>query len=172
MTIVAFCAISVLGFAANVSAAEIGNTVWNDHNANGVQDAGEEGIAGVRVKLYNGNDVEDDTTNSQGRYKFKDLDSGNYDLIVAQETLPDGCWATHDRDGNEDGEYKKYLREDDYFTHADFGYKCPTHTGVAAGKMSPVTGPGTTAAIIALALAAGAGLYVYKRHTTNEISKK
>lgn len=33
---------------------EIGNRVWLDSNANGVQDAGENGIAGVTVRLFNG----------------------------------------------------------------------------------------------------------------------
>ena len=30
----------------------IGDTVFSDHNGNGVQDPGEPGIAGVQVKLY------------------------------------------------------------------------------------------------------------------------
>ena len=159
-----FVAVFAIGLAVDVQAGAIGNTVWNDHNKNGVQDPGEEGIAGVKVKLYNGNDVEDDKTNSQGRYKFKDLDAGHYTLIVAQETLPEGCYATYDRDGNKDGKYSdKYVQEDDYYTHADFGYYCPTHTFVSVGHVSPVTGPGTAAAIIALAIAVGAGLFIYKR---------
>lgn len=33
---------------------EIGNRVWNDANGNGVQDPGENGIAGVSVRLYQG----------------------------------------------------------------------------------------------------------------------
>lgn len=168
-----FIAVFAIGLAVDVNAAAIGNTVWNDRNANGVHDAGEEGIAGVKVKLYHGNDVEDDKTNSQGRYKFKDLDAGHYTLIVAQETLPEGCYATHDRDGDKDGEYgKKYLHEDDYYTHADFGYHCPSSTSVSVGQVSPVTGPGTAAMIIALAVAVGAGFIVYKRRTTAEVTKK
>ncbi len=31
---------------------EVGNRVWDDANANGVQDAGEAGLAGVQVELY------------------------------------------------------------------------------------------------------------------------
>jgi hypothetical protein len=34
--------------------ASIGDLVWNDQNGNGLQDAGEPGIQGVTVKLYNG----------------------------------------------------------------------------------------------------------------------
>jgi SdrD B-like domain len=32
---------------------EIGNRVWNDTNGNGIQDAGENGIGGVMLELYN-----------------------------------------------------------------------------------------------------------------------
>lgn len=167
------CAICTLGVAVNVSAAEIGNTVWNDRNANGVQDAGEEGIAGVRVKLYNGNDVETDKTNSKGRYGFEDLDAGHYTLIVAQETLPEGCYATYDRDGKKDGKYSdKYLREGDDFTHADFGYNCTKKDYAVAGTYAPRTGVGSAAGIIALALASGTGLFFYKRNTLTDHTKK
>jgi len=33
----------------DAQAVEIGNRVWNDLNANGIQDANEPGIAGVTV---------------------------------------------------------------------------------------------------------------------------
>jgi hypothetical protein len=39
------------GFYAAVS---VGNLVWLDKNANGVQDAGEPGLAGVIATLLNG----------------------------------------------------------------------------------------------------------------------
>lgn len=44
--------------------ASIGNRVWKDFNANGLQDPGEQGIAGVSVSLYHpdGTPVEDVTT--------------------------------------------------------------------------------------------------------------
>ncbi len=173
MAIVALCAITIMGVAANVSAASIGNTVWNDRNANGVQDAGEEGISGVKIKLYNGNDVETDKTNSQGRYKFKDLDDGSYDIVVAQETLPEGCYNTYDRDWNKDGKYEdKWVGGDDYYTHADFGYHCPATSYVAVGQSSPVTGPSTMIAIIAIAMAAGGAMFVYKRQSKKTALRK
>jgi hypothetical protein len=58
ITTIVLSAFLLIGAVGNVYAAEIGNTVWNDANKNGVQDDGEEGISGVRIKLYNGNDVE------------------------------------------------------------------------------------------------------------------
>ncbi|PID52607.1 MAG: hypothetical protein CR972_01225 [Candidatus Moraniibacteriota bacterium] len=167
-----FITLFTSGLITDVSAAAIGNTVWNDHNKNGIQDPGEEGIAGVEIKLYNGDKVYRDTTNSRGRYKFKGFGEGHYDVIVAQETLPEGCYATHDRDGNNDGIYKdRYLEEDDYFTKADFGYYCPSHAPV--GHVSPVTGSGTAAVIIAFAVAIGFGFIAHKwRNTTSVFSKK
>ncbi len=160
--VIAFLAVFLLGVAGNTQAATIGNTVWNDQNKNGVQDPGESGISGVRIKLYNGNDVETDKTNSKGRYEFDDLDAGHYTLIVAQETLPNGCVATYDRDGKKDGKYSdKYLKVDDSYTHADFGYYCPTKVVVTA-QTSPVTGPGSTTATIATIIAVTMAMIAYK----------
>jgi hypothetical protein len=155
--------ITLLGGASIAYAAEIGNTVWNDANKNGVQDPGEEGISGVKIKLYRGNKIETDKTNSQGRYKFKDIDNGSYDVIVAQETLPEGCVATYDRDGNKDGKYYgKYVKDDEYYTHMDFGYYCPAKTTYVA-KVSPKTGAGSIATIISLAISALFATMVYKK---------
>ncbi len=52
---------------------EIGNRVWLDVNKNGVQDAAEPGIAGVTVRLYNGNNqlVGTTTTAADGTYYFR-----------------------------------------------------------------------------------------------------
>ncbi len=172
--IVAICA-AFIGtvIATQVHAATIGNTVWHDRNANGVQDAGEEGIANVRVKLYNGDEVETDRTNSSGRYKFDDLEPGQYTIVVAQETLPAGCRPTYDRDGNKNGVYSdKYLHEEDKFTHADFGYKCTQATTSHARKISPATGAGTVSAVIATAVAVAIGAYVYRRRTIKNILQK
>ncbi len=50
---------------------EIGNRVWNDSNANGIQDANEEGLSGLAVRLFkNGQQVGTTTTNNQGLYYF------------------------------------------------------------------------------------------------------
>lgn len=50
---------------------EIGNRVWEDTNGNGVQDAGELGIAGVTVELvFEGGVIATAVTDSEGRYIF------------------------------------------------------------------------------------------------------
>ena len=51
---------------------EIGNLVWLDSDGDGVQDGGEQGIAGVKVKLLdsNNNIVGITTSDSHGNYMF------------------------------------------------------------------------------------------------------
>ncbi|MFA6053974.1 MAG: SdrD B-like domain-containing protein [Thermodesulfovibrionales bacterium] len=77
----------------------IGDTVFNDLNGNGTQDAGETGISGVIVKLYSdsgtlgridGSDavVATLTTDADGRYLFSGRANGNY--IVSIESPPGG----------------------------------------------------------------------------------
>jgi serine-aspartate repeat-containing protein C/D/E len=54
--------------------------VWLDKNANGVQDAGETGLAGITVKLLNstGGVVASTTTDANGNYLFNNLTPGDY----------------------------------------------------------------------------------------------
>jgi SdrD B-like domain len=50
---------------------EIGNRVWSDNNSNGLQDAGEPGIDGITVKLFEGaTEVGSFTTSNGGLYYF------------------------------------------------------------------------------------------------------
>ncbi|MEZ4906447.1 MAG: SdrD B-like domain-containing protein [Saprospiraceae bacterium] len=52
---------------------EIGNRVWNDTNSNGLQDAGEAGISGVVVQLYDATGttlIASATTDANGNYIF------------------------------------------------------------------------------------------------------
>ncbi|CAN5661115.1 hypothetical protein BH11ACT8_BH11ACT8_12470 [soil metagenome] len=52
---------------------EIGNRVWDDADSDGIQDGTEVGIAGVRVRLYDGDTVVGTTvTDAAGEYYFKD----------------------------------------------------------------------------------------------------
>jgi hypothetical protein len=137
----------------------IGNFVWHDRNKNGVQEAGEEGISDVRLKLYNGDDIEKDTTNATGRYKFKDLCEGSYRVVVAEETLPQGCYQTFDKDGSLDNKTKVSISGDEYFRKADFGYYCPSNQPV---KTSPQTGSGMIATLIAFGSALVAAYLVHR----------
>lgn len=62
--------------------AAIGNRVWEDLNANGIQEAEEPGLAGVPVHLFtaSGTLVTSTTTDAQGYYRFEDLLPGDYFL--------------------------------------------------------------------------------------------
>ncbi len=60
---------------------DLGDYVWHDRNANGLQDEGpEQGIANVPVKLFTNNDqlVATTTTNAQGYYQFLNVTAGQY----------------------------------------------------------------------------------------------
>ena len=85
------------GYQGTGTAGSIGNLVWNDLNANGHQDAGETGIDGVTVEIYqdrNDNGVLDTgdflvgttTTSGGGVYIFNNLatnaGSGNAKYLV------------------------------------------------------------------------------------------
>lgn len=61
---------------------EIGNRVWNDTNANGIQDPGEPGIGGVTVRIYDatGNLVDTVVTDVNGEWYFSSatgINAGN-----------------------------------------------------------------------------------------------
>jgi hypothetical protein len=68
-------------------AGSIGDFVWWDINKNGIQDAGEPGIQGVTVNLYNngtctGSPVATTTTNANGGYTFSNLGTGTYCIEI------------------------------------------------------------------------------------------
>jgi hypothetical protein len=68
----------------------IGDTVWQDNNGNGLQDAGEPGIQNVSVQLWRdtNNDGTGDTlvgtttTNASGNYYFTGLPAGDYVVVI------------------------------------------------------------------------------------------
>jgi hypothetical protein len=65
--------------------AGVGNIVWFDQNANGIQDVTEQGLAGVQVNLYDINDnvIKTTITNADGKYSFSNVIPGNYTLGIA-----------------------------------------------------------------------------------------
>ncbi|MEA5534016.1 SdrD B-like domain-containing protein [Crocosphaera sp. XPORK-15E] len=84
----------------------IGDRVWFDTNANGVQDSGEAGISGVKVTLtgdFNNDGIVDytatTTTGANGIYNFGGLPSANYKVTVDAATLPANYIQTYDLDG-------------------------------------------------------------------------
>jgi len=62
--------------------ASIGDYVWNDIDADGIQDGDEEGLGNITVKLYfsGGGVAQETTTNPSGIYSFTNVDPGDYYL--------------------------------------------------------------------------------------------
>ena len=74
----------------------VGDFVWNDLNSNGIQEAGEQGLSAVTVKLKNsgGSVLATTTTNGSGIYQFGSLCAGTYLVEVDGATVPSGMVAT------------------------------------------------------------------------------
>ncbi|HMQ97300.1 MAG TPA: SdrD B-like domain-containing protein, partial [Candidatus Nanoperiomorbaceae bacterium] len=81
--------------------AQIGDFVWEDMDADGVQDAGEPGIGGVTVNLLdgNGNFLETTTTQPDGFYQFTGLIPGDY---IVEFVQPAGYESTTADQGGDD----------------------------------------------------------------------
>jgi uncharacterized repeat protein (TIGR01451 family) len=80
--------------------ARIGDFVWNDLNADGIQGPGETGLSGVTVTLFDGenNTIATTATDANGWYLFTGLSGGDYRVGV---TLPAGFMSSPlDADGN------------------------------------------------------------------------
>lgn len=77
--------------------SDILGKVFDDRNANGIQDEGEHGLAGVRIATVNGLLI---TTDSEGRYHVTCPDvpdetrGSNFTLKVDTRTLPGGYQVT------------------------------------------------------------------------------
>ena len=75
------CATLVMGGQTDCGQSALGDFVWNDTNANGVQDVGEPGISGVTVELLDCismNVLRTTTTGPGGLYLFTGLAPGTY----------------------------------------------------------------------------------------------
>ena len=87
----------VTGINFGLRQTQITGTVWNDTNGNGMQDAGESGLAGQTVYLDLNHDGQLDagdpstTTAADGSYAFTGVMPGNY---TVSEVLPSGWGQT------------------------------------------------------------------------------
>ncbi|MCP4119573.1 MAG: hypothetical protein GY737_30065, partial [Desulfobacteraceae bacterium] len=82
----------------------LGDLVWHDVNRDGIQDAGELGISGIKVILKDetGSVIGTATTDGNGAYGFTGLCSGTYTLEVDKTTLPPDFVATPVDQGGDD----------------------------------------------------------------------
>ena len=88
----------------NSGTGSIGDTVWYDADADGVLDAGEQGLGGVQLTLtgdITGDTLDDisvtTTTDENGNYSFDELLPGSYTVTV--DSIPAGMVQTFDLDG-------------------------------------------------------------------------
>ena len=92
---------TAVDFGVRQSNASIGDLVWLDADGDGVRDAGEQGLAGVRVGLVaRGPDAAFDTaddvvlpdvvTPGSGAYAFQNLPAATYRVSVDDASLPVG----------------------------------------------------------------------------------
>ena len=107
--------------------ARVGDFVWIDTNADGLQDANEPPLRGVDITLttpgpdgaYGTADdvtVATATTDADGRYVFASLPAGSYRVSVDDSDAPVGSTRTTP------AEYRILLRPGQAFLDADFGY--------------------------------------------------
>lgn len=104
--------------------ATIGDFVWDDLNGNGVQEAGEPGLAGVSVYLdLNANGSLDGgeptkLTSGSGAFDFTNLPIGSYKVRIDSATLPLGFVQT-----GGSAEVNVVLAAGEDFNDADFGFQ-------------------------------------------------
>ena len=168
-------AAAALALAAQTGVAQTapegyGDFVFNDLNQNGIQDAGDLGIANVLVSLFRNDDgfttaVNTTTTDASGHY-FLNIGSGavNFSYII-QFSLPTGyAFSPADQGGN-DALDSDVTNAATGRTATRFGFNFPCCSGggdfsVDAGmyRVSTVPEPGTLALVsLALGFAGFAG---------------
>lgn len=115
-----------IGIAEEVS---LGSTVWIDDDGDGTRDAGELGIAGVAVSLYDnlGRLVAGRFTDPDGNCFFTGLAPGTYRIELDRTTLPDKLRATYDRDGTPDLLTTVTLLSGASNLDANFGFQVGRH---------------------------------------------
>jgi hypothetical protein len=90
------------GTPTQVPPAWFGDLVWQDQDADGIQEPGEGGVPGVTVLLYNdqGELVASTTTNGSGNYQFEAPATGSY---WVQFMAPlDYLFSPRDQGGSDD----------------------------------------------------------------------
>jgi hypothetical protein len=135
--------------------AKLGDFVFRDTNEDGIQDAGEVGVAGVTVKLFDGanNLVATTTTDANGKYLFDNLAPGNYSVEFVKSTLPAGLVfspqgaTTGDKDSDADVTTGKTgtitLTEGQTNNDIDAGVKNSCTTTPPTAKPAAICGTGT-----------------------------
>jgi hypothetical protein len=89
--------------AAHADPISVGNFVWEDRDADGLQDGGEPGLAGVVVQLWNSTKtqiLDSDTTDAAGAYALLAPEPGSYRVRIVL-TVADATFSTKDAGAND-----------------------------------------------------------------------
>jgi uncharacterized repeat protein (TIGR01451 family) len=129
----------------------IGDLVWDDCNANGVQDLGEDGLRNVVVNLRNGANnalIDSVLTDSSGRYQFVGLCAGLYSVEVVAPTgyvaTTSGVGSDRAKDSNGNPAQVTLLTDSSANLTIDFGFR-GGRPSVSLEKTGPTNAiPGTT----------------------------
>jgi uncharacterized repeat protein (TIGR01451 family)/LPXTG-motif cell wall-anchored protein len=107
----------VTAIAIVEASSTIGDFIWFDDDNDQVQDADENPVSGVTVRITNQatNEVLTQVTNADGKYLFSGLDAGTYLVEVLTSTFPDNYGLTTV------GSYMVTVLDDESFLDADFG---------------------------------------------------
>jgi CshA-type fibril repeat protein len=91
---------SYIGKEAPIELGALGDKVWLDIDRDGIQDSGEPGISGIKVKLLDINRVEvaKSKTNQNGNYFFENLEPKEYRVLFE---LPKGYRVTKQNQGGD-----------------------------------------------------------------------
>ena len=83
------------------ASGSLGNLVWNDLNADGIQSTQEPGFEGVAVTLFDESDnlIDTATTDASGFYRFTDLTQGTYRVELE---IPDDYQVSPPNQGDDD----------------------------------------------------------------------
>jgi hypothetical protein len=122
---------------------KIGDTVWGDSNGNGVQDAGEAGIAGVTVTLLDaaGNPVPNGTatTDANGNYFFR-VEPGTYTIQVDAANFETGGALTGYSSTTPDGNTQTNTVTTDNVLTYHFGYNLQLRSATCLERMATASG--------------------------------
>jgi uncharacterized repeat protein (TIGR01451 family) len=109
------------------TSATIGDYVWVDTDADGVQDAGEYGLAGITVRLYAADGItllQTAITDANGAYRFFGVAPGTYSVNYDASSVPGGYF------GSTLASVSVSLASSQQFDNADFGLApIPAGTG-------------------------------------------
>ena len=112
-------------FGYETTISSIGHYVFNDKNANGIQEEEDPGIENVSVNLFKKTEsdcvkVDEAVTNQDGYYEFTPLGPATYYVNIVHNTLPNPVFNFSTTGGDSQ---KVILAKEEQYTEANFGYE-------------------------------------------------